>query len=165
MLSPSENTLKRLLQRARLVSQSPTDVCVKCYNGASPFYNTRWLTWLECAKHPEHEGEMGVMLIVGHDHEVVEVLELPRSLSGCSPHELSLCEKMKQPRGCPDEVNCKNAHTIEELEYWKWSLIHKVLEKVYTPFVGCILLKVINSTLYVGSQLQCPQREVQLHAQ
>ena len=136
MLFPSETTQKNWLQSAELTPQSPTDVCVKCYDKGSPFYNTRWLTWLECAKHPEHEGEMGVTLIVGDDHEVVEVLELPRSLEGYSPQQLTLCKKTKQRKGCPDEVSCKNAHSIEELEYWKWTLIHKVLEKVYTPFVG-----------------------------
>ena len=129
-LSSSDKALINLLQSSKLVPQSPTDVCVKCYDSASPFYNTRWLTWLECAKHPDHRDEMGVTLIVGDDCEVVEVLELPKNLAECSPQQLVLCEKMRQRRGCPDEVNCKKAHSKEELEYWKWTLIHKVLEKV-----------------------------------
>ena len=119
-----------MLCTARLVPQSPTDVCVKCYDKAARDYNTRWLPWLECAKPDEHRNEAGMTLIVGDDHEVVEVIELPPSLAGCDPSQLSLCRKTRQRSGCPDEANCKKAHLIEELEYWKWSLIHKLLEKV-----------------------------------
>ena len=107
--------------------QSPTDVCEKCYGSASPFNNTCWLTWLECGRHPEHSDEMGVTLVVGDNHEVVKVIELPKSLAGCQPQQLARCE---QGRDCPGEYSCKKAHSTKELEYWKWTLIHRVLEKV-----------------------------------
>ena len=128
----TDKHLKQVLCGAKLVSQSPTDVCVKCFDEAAQDYNTRWLTWLECAQPDSHKDEEGMPLIVGDDHEVVEVIELPRSLERCHPSELSLCKKLRQRGGCPDEKNCKSAHSIEELEYWKWSLIHKLLEKVHT---------------------------------
>ena len=124
-----DKNLKALLCSSNLMPQSPTDMCEKCYDSASPFNNTRWLTWLECARHPEHRDEMGVTLIVGDNHEVVEVIELPQSLAGCQPQQLALCE---QGRGCPGGYSCKKAHSTKELEYWKWTLIHRVLEKVHT---------------------------------
>ena len=126
----TDKHLKQVLCGAKLVPQSPTDVCVKCFDEAAQDYNTRWLTWLECAQPESHKDEEGMTLIVGDDHEVVEVIELPQSLEGCHPSEHSLCKKLRQRGGCPDEKNCKSAHSIEELEYWKWTLIHKLLEKV-----------------------------------
>ena len=124
-----DKNLKALLCSSNLMPQSPTDVCEKCYGSASPFNNTCWLTWLECARHPEHRDEMGVTLVVGDNHEVVKVIELPKSLAGCQPQQLALCE---QGRDCPGGYSCKKVHSTKELEYWKWTLIHRVLEKVHT---------------------------------
>ena len=136
--------LKFLLCNSKLMVQSPTDVCMRCYDSASPSYNTRWLTWLECAKHPDHRDEKGLTLIIGDRHDVTEVLELPKSLAGCEPQQLAMCERIMQRRSCRDEYKCTKAHSIEEREYWKWTLIHKKLEKV-TSFERDPLKPAINA--------------------
>ena len=126
----ADRHLKELLLSAKLVPQSPTKVCVKCYNEADAHYNTRWLPWLECAHPKDHAHEDRITLIVGDDHEVVDVIELPSSLLGHHPSKLTLCRKESQPEGCPDGYNCKYPHSEEELEYWKWTIVQKQLEKV-----------------------------------
>ena len=119
-----------MLLSAKLVPQSSTKVCVKCYDEANAHYNTRWLPWLECAHPKDHAREDRITLIVGDDHEVVEVIELPSSLLGHHPSKITLCRKNSQPEGCPDGYNCKYPHSDEELEYWKWTIVQKQLEKV-----------------------------------
>lgn len=119
---------------AKLVPQSPTRVCVKCYDEAGEDYNTWWLPWLECARPKDHKNEERITVIVGDDFEVVEVIELPSSCLSLRPSQLSMCRKVSQREGCRDEVNCNSAHTPEELNYWKWSIIHKNLGKVWQTF-------------------------------
>ena len=122
--------LKEMLLSAKLVPQSPTKVCVKCYDEADTHCNTRWLPWLECAHPEDHAHENKTTVIVGDDHEVVEVIELPPSLLGHHPSKLTLCSHISQQEDCPDGHNCKYPHSDEELEYWKWTIIQKQLEKV-----------------------------------
>ena len=125
-----DKRLKEMLCDAKLVPQSPTQVCAKCYDEAAPDYNTRWLPWLECAQPYAHANEERITLLVGDDHEVVEVIELPSSLSVCPLSKLTICRKVHQRGGCPDGYYCKSPHRVEELEYWKWTIVHKILEKV-----------------------------------
>ena len=128
---PVDRQLRELLCTSRLVPQCPsTEVCAKCYESAAQSDNTRWLTWLECGQLPGHEEENGVTLIVGTNNKVTNVTELPPSLYGCHPQQLAFCERLHRPGGCPDGNNCNRAHSIEELEYWKWSLVHGKLEQV-----------------------------------
>ena len=110
-----------LLGHSRFVPQSSSKVCAKCYEDAAPYNNTRWLTWLECGHHPDHEEEDRVTLIVGDDDKVVCVRE-PLDSQLKPP-----CEKMHWRGGCHDG---DRAHCIEELEYWKWKLAHTLLEYV-----------------------------------
>ena len=119
---------------AKLVPQSPTRVCVKCYDEASKDQNIQWLPWLECAQRRDHKNEDRITVIVGDNFEVFQVIELPSSCLSLRLSQLSLCRKVSQPEGCPGDVSCNSAHTPEELNYWKWSIIHENLGKVWqTP--------------------------------
>lgn len=123
----SDQQLIAMLQNARLVPQSPTSVCVKCYDEANAYHNVRWLPWLECARWKEHEQEEQVTVIVGDNLKVVRVEELPSHWSALQPSQLTLC---RRSLSCQDD-NCSFPHSNEELQYWKWSIIHKHLEKVH----------------------------------
>ena len=136
-----DKSLKNLLCMAKLVPQSPTRACVKCYDQAAPDYNTRWLPWLECAQPYDHSNEERMTLIVGDDHEVVEVLELPSGLTDRHPSTLTLCQKARQRGGCLDGYYCNSPHRKEELEYWKWTIVHKHLKKVW--FIKCFLITIL----------------------
>ena len=119
-----------MLCKAQLVPQSPSKVCVECYDEADENQNTRWLPWLECARPKEHEQNERITVIVGDNHEVLEVTELPSSLSTADPSRLTLCRKVNLPGGCPDDDSCNFPHSDEELEYWKWNIVHQYLGKV-----------------------------------
>ena len=115
-----------MVQNAKIVPQSPTKVCKKCYDEANTHNNTRWLPWLECAQpnNPEHEDRITV--VVNNDHQVIKVKDIPSSLSQYDPSQLDrlLC------RRCSNRDQCTSAHSVEELEYWKWSSVQKQLERV-----------------------------------
>ena len=119
--------LKDLFCQSRLAPISSTKVCAKCYDNAAQFHNTNWLTWLECGHVPHHDEDTRVTLTTGENEIVALTRELPQSLEGCHPQDLALCEEVDS---CPDRYNCNRAHCIEELEYWKWSLVHRKLEEV-----------------------------------
>ena len=115
-----------MIMDAKMVPQSPSKVCGKCYDEADADYNTRWLPWLECARPNDHAQEKRVTVIVGDDHEVIEVAEIPSHLMGYKPSQLCgfLCQ-------CSDSAACKRPHSQEELEYWKWCNVHQRLGTVY----------------------------------
>ena len=73
-----------MIMDAKMVPQSPSKVCGKCYDEADADYNTRWLPWLECVRPNDHAQEKRVTVIVGDDHEVIEVAEIPSHLSHLS---------------------------------------------------------------------------------
>ena len=148
---PVDRYLRDLLCSSRLVAQCPsTEVCAKCYDNAAEFNNTHWLTWLECGQLPGHEEEDGITLIVGDSNNISDAIELPTSLESFHPQQLTLCDKVHWPKGCPHGYNCNRAHCIEELEYWKWSLVHRKLEQVwgemstYSTVYGVNIMQVPN---------------------
>ena len=89
------------------------------------------MTWLECGQHSGCEDET-ITLITGYNHNVEDVIDLPESLRACQPSQLAMCEKINRPDGCPNGYDCIKAHSPEELEYWKWTLICRVFEQVHT---------------------------------
>ena len=119
--------MKDKLLQAELVPQSPTDVCEFCYDEAWANSNTLWLSWLQCAHLKDYEHEYRIAVVVADDQKVVEVRDIPSRLLKLSPSKLVLCSK---PDGCPHEENCTHPHSQEELEYWKWNIIHELLGKV-----------------------------------
>ena len=111
-----------IIYEAKLTPQSPTNVCVKCYDEAQLHNNTQRLPWLECARPTDHAKEDRITVIVGDNHTLVEVEDIPSCLLRCPPSQLSLCRKITQPKGCSGA--CNSAHSYEELQYWKWSIVH-----------------------------------------
>ena len=118
----TDKKLIDMIYEAKLTPQSPTNVCVKCYDEAQLHNNTQWLPWLECARPTDHAKEDRITVIVGDNHTLIEVAEIPSCLLRCPPSQLSLCRKITQPKGCSGA--CNSAHSYEELQYWKWSIVH-----------------------------------------
>ena len=125
-----DESLIDMICKSKMVPQSPTRVCAKCYLEADTNYNTQWLSWLECAQPNDHEQEDKKIIVIGDDHEVIELRELPSCRMALQPTQLSLCRNINLPAGCPFDDSCTFAHSNEELEYWKWSSIHQQMEKV-----------------------------------
>ena len=144
--------MRDLLYSSRLVSQSSsTNVCAKCYKDAAPFNNIRWLTWLECGQHPDHEEEDRVTLIVGDSNSVAVARKLPACLEGCHPQQLALCVHWRG--GCPNGYNCNRAHSNEELEHWKWSLVHRKLVQVLILSMNLPIVE-ISHFMFIPSRFQ-----------
>ena len=123
----AEKQLIDMMYEARLTPQSPTKVCVKCYDKAKVNNNTRWLPWLECARPTDHAKEERITVTVGDNHMVVRMEEIPSCLLRCPPSQLSLCKMVNLPKGCTGD--CNSAHSNEELEYWKWSIVHNAIQQ------------------------------------
>ena len=120
----AEKQLIGMINEARLIPQSPTNVCVKCFHEAQVNDNTRWLPWLECAQPNDHAKYDRITVVVNDDHKLVQVAEIPSCLLRCPPSQLSLCT---QPKGCSGA--CNSAHSYEELQYWKWSIVHNSIRQ------------------------------------
>ena len=123
---PSESNLIEKILDARMVPQSPTKVCIRCYDEADADDNTRWLPWLECARPDDHANEERITVIVSDGHKVLEVADIPPSLLGQQHTQIRLCSQE-----CKNGKSCNNAHSYEELEYWKWCYVQQLLGKVY----------------------------------
>jgi hypothetical protein len=151
--------LKELLRCSKLVPQCPSrDVCMKCYRTTAPSNSTRWLTWLECGQLPDHKDEERMTLIVGDDYNVTVARELPPHLYECHPLALPICKEFHLPGGCPGGYYCKEAHSIEELQYWKWGLIHKALEEFPRYLEMCEMYKYSsNEAVPSASQVELAQ--------
>ena len=150
-----DRCMRDLLYSSRLVPQSlSTNVCAKCYKDTAPFNNIRWLTWLECGQHPDHEEEDRVTLIVGDSNNVAVARKLPACLEGCHPQQLALCKKVHWRGGCSDGYNCNRAHSNEELEYWKWSLVHRKLLQV---FIVLVTLLIVELSYFMFTPSRCQQ--------
>jgi hypothetical protein len=126
-----EKQLIDMIFEARLIPQSPTNVCVKCFHEAQVNDNTRWLPWLECAQPNDHAKYDRITVVVNDDHKLVQVAEIPSCLLRCPPSQLSLCRKITQPKGCSGA--CNSAHSYEELQYWKWSIVHNSIRQGKVP--------------------------------
>ena len=120
-LHTSDQMLKDFLINARLVPQSPSDVCERCYEQVRTNSNARWLPWLQCAHPQEHEHQQAsrIRVVIGDGPSVVKVRELPPRLLTLSPSQLTLCSRYNT---CDNQENCTSPHSIEELEYWKWCI-------------------------------------------
>jgi hypothetical protein len=123
----AEKQLIDMIFEARLIPQSPTNVCVICYREAQVNDNTQWLSWLECAQPKDHAKDDRITVVVSDDHKLVQVAEIPSCLLRCPPSQLSLCRKITQPKGCSGA--CNSAHSYEELQYWKWSIVHNSIRQ------------------------------------
>lgn len=123
-------------------SQSPSEVCCRCYN-ENP--KALWLTWLKCINTKEHTNEETVTVIVGRDErsgilssyrerKLVKVRALPTNFT-----------QFEQVKRCVSRCTnclCQCAHSEEELLYWKWQVARKVIfAKVSYYYTYYILAK------------------------
>ena len=111
---------------ASLISQSPSEVCSKCYE-ANP--QAVWLAWLKCTNTENHRHTGTVTVVVRREQGARGTYE--RRLVSVKPpcqftelEDVKLCSRR-------DKCACMNAHSNEELFYWQWQMARKtIFEKV-----------------------------------
>ena len=115
---------------ASLASQSPSEVCRKCYE-ANP--QAVWLAWLRCTDTENHQHTQSnpVTVVVRREQGVRDSHER-RLVEVRPPSQLTEVEDVKLcSRGETCGSTCVNAHSKEEVLYWQWQMARKTLfEKV-----------------------------------
>ena len=101
---------------ASLSSQSPSEVCRRCFE-TNP--NAVWLAWLRCTDTEQHMNEGTVVVVANNkDKELIKVRPLPHMLT-----QLDDVARASH-RDCSSQ-SCRLAHSEEELLYWKWEVARK----------------------------------------
>ena len=103
-------------------SQSPTLVCLTCFN-SNP--RALWLSWLVCTNEEEHKSHPRVTVVAEYttrNRKLVIVRPVPAVVTRLS--EVMLCEKSR----CYDA--CNYAHSNEECDYWIWELARRIYSQV-----------------------------------
>ena len=101
---------------ASLRSQSPSEVCRRCFE-TNP--SAIWLAWLRCTNTEQHRNK-GTVVVVANNKEkkLIKVRPLPPMLT-------QLNEVTRAPHRDCNFQSCRHAHSEEELLYWKWQVARK----------------------------------------
>ena len=128
ILSADRSQAQEILD-AGLQCQSPSKVCQACFE-CNP--GAVWLMWLKCTNQEEHSTSKNVRVVVSMSYrQLVKVRELPSGVSKLS--ELELCRistiGMSRAPRCERGGSCRQAHSQEELNYWKWQIVNRLYAK------------------------------------
>ena len=88
--------------------------------------------WLKCTNQQEHSTSKTVRVVVSMSYrQLVKVREPPSGVSKLS--ELELCRistiGMSRASRCERDGSCRQAHSQEELNYWKWEIVNRLYAK------------------------------------
>ena len=125
---------------AGLQCQSPSKVCRACFE-CNP--GAVWLMWLKCTNQEEHKTNKTVTVIVSQSYrQLVKLRELPSGVSKLS--ELELCRistiGVSTASRCERGGSCRQAHSQEELNYWKWQIVNRLYAKKVGGIIAHVLI-------------------------
>ena len=116
---------------ANVRSQSPSKVCKVCYTH-NP--SAIWLAWLKCIYLDDHnQRDTVVILIDSSQTRLVQVQQPPVPIT--NPNEMKLCSQAD----CQTGNECVFAHSLEELNYWKWQAVNRLYSDLVSVICSCRL--------------------------
>lgn len=103
-----------------------------------------WLTWLKCIHPNKHHRFFHGCVTVVLDREKSQLVQVRTKISHLNRvpvNEIALCGFIP---GCYKEDKCKFAHSPEELNYWRWGKVRKILDSKLDKIVSLIIIWPFN---------------------
>ena len=108
---------------ASLKSQCPSEVCQACFQ-ANP--KALWLAWLKCTNTEEHKNKSTITVVANNkEKKLIKLRQLPTIFAQLD--QVRRCTRTGGLSGFCNSQSCTQAHSEEELLYWKWQVARNTI--------------------------------------